>query len=239
MESQEIVPIKSKRGRKKKWESSPIKNYTIQPCESVVFSELDKNTDIVKNPTNENEDNLKFGNLTIKVKGKEKTNFNITDFFNKNKKSNCLLDISDEEDETDFKMPCTKVLVHSSKNAILGKNGTRCYYCHHPFDNLPFYIPLKYSEDLDRYKLFGNFCSPNCAKSYCLSNKLLENKLYLLCQFYKKLFGPSFKFTPAPSFLMLKEYGGTLTIEEFRNSRYVNDTYTLNNLVCEIIHLNR
>lgn len=239
MESQEVIPIKSKRGRKKKWESSPIKNYTIQPCESVVFGELDKNTDdIVKNPTNENEDNLKFGNLTIKVKGREKTNFNITDFFNKNKKSNCSLDISDEEDETNFKLPCTKTLVHSGKNAILGKNGTRCYYCHHPFDNLPFYIPLKYCEDLDRYKLFGNFCSPNCAKSYCLSNKLLENKVYLLCQFYKKLFGPSFKFTPAPSFLMLKEYGGTLTIEEFRNSRYVNNTYTLNNLVCEIIHLN-
>ena len=239
MASQETVTLKSKRGRKKKWESSPIKNYTIQPCESVVFGELDKNTDdIVKDPLNKNEDNLKFGNLTIKVKGKEKTNFNITDFFNKNKKSNCSLNISDEEDETNFKISRTKVLVHSKKNNILHKNAIRCYYCHHPFDNLPFYIPLKYCEDLDRYKLFGNFCSPNCAKSYCLSNKLLETKLYLLCQFYKKLFGPSFKFTPAPSFLMLKEYGGTLTIEEFRNSRYVNDTYTLNNLVCEVIHLN-
>ena len=239
MESQETVTLKSKRGRKKKWESSPIKNYTIQPCESVVFSELDKNTaDIVKVPSNKNEDNLKFGNITIKVKGKEKSNFNITDFFNKNKKSNCSLNISDEEDETNFKLSRTKVLVHSKKNNMLHKNAIRCYYCHHPFDNLPFYIPLKYCEDLDRYKLFGNFCSPNCAKSYCLSNKLLETKLYLLSQFYKKLFGPGFKFTPAPSFLMLKEYGGTLTIEEFRNSRYVNDTYTLNNLVCEIIYLN-
>ena len=236
MNTDETIPPKSKRGRKKKWENTSIKNYSINVCESVVFVKPDKNPDIVKDSSNG--DNLKFGNLTIKVKGKEKTNFNITDFLNKSKKSNCLLDISDEEDETNFKISRAKTVVHSKNNFILNKNETRCYYCHHPFDNLPFYIPLKYCENLDRYKLFGNFCSPNCAKSYCLSNKLLENKVYLLCQFYKKLFGPSFKFPPAPSFLKLKEYGGTLTIEEFRNYRYVNDSYTLNNLVCEVTYLN-
>ena len=81
MNTDETIQLKSKRGRKKKWESSSIKNYSINVCESVVFGEYDKNPDIVKDSSNG--DNLKFGNLTIKVKGKEKTNFNITDFLNK------------------------------------------------------------------------------------------------------------------------------------------------------------
>ena len=106
----------------------------------------------------------------------------------------------------------------------------KCYYCHYTFDNLPYYIPLNYCTELDRYKIFGNFCSPNCAKSYCISNKIFENKLYLLSQFYKSLFGPDFKISPSPSFLKLKDYGGTMDIEEFRRSCYINNRYTLNTL---------
>jgi hypothetical protein len=232
---------KSKRGRKKKWETSDLKNYSLNTCNSLEF--LDgKNKDSTKDGAKDhakdmakdsNYQALNFGNLTIKVQEKEEKPSNII-FLNKDKKTKCTLDISDEEDETNYKV--IKKIKHVTDTNK--PDNLRCYYCHNFFENKPFYIPLKYSEILDRYKLFGNFCSPNCAKSYCMSNKILESKLYLLSQFYRKLFGPDFKISPAPNFLKLKEYGGNLTIEEFRKFSYTNNKYILSNVSCEVIFLN-
>ena len=85
-------------------------------------------------------------------------------------------------------------------------------------------------------KLFGNFCSPNCVKSFSLNDKVFQNKSYLIGQFYRKLFGYNFNIIPAPSVLELKEYGGTLTIEEFRKPFYNNNRYTMANLTSKIVY---
>ena len=234
MDDTENIPIKSKRGRKKKWDNSNFKNYTTNICNPLNFEEKLGNKNIEKEPISTSGfDNLNFGNLTIKIKAKETQNYALS-FTTENKKSSCSIDISDEEDQTNYILESKKKIKHKSDKETA---NIRCYYCHHFFDNKPFYIPLKYSEVLNRYKLFGNFCSPNCAKSYCISSKLLESKTYLLCKFYRELFGPSFKFSPAPCFLKLKEYGGNLSIEEFRKVSYTNKDYTLNNVVCDVISL--
>ena len=232
------VQVKSKRGRKKKWENTNFKNYSTNSCNSLNFVEKNNNINIEKFPETETGfDALNFGNLTIKIKAKETQNYVIS-FISNVKTSNCSIDISDEEDQTTYKLEHKKCVKHKGEKYVISGDNIRCYYCHHTFDDKPFYIPLKYSENLDRYKLFGNFCSPNCAKSYCLNNKILENKIHLLCKFYKELFGPSFKFSPAPCFLKLKEYGGNLTIEEFRKFSYTNKDYTMSNILSEIILLN-
>jgi len=234
----ENVQVKSKRGRKKKWESSNLKNFTLNNCTNLesstgTISEESTNFEF-KFKKESNCSDLNFGNLTIKVQEKEEKKPTVINFLTKEKKTRCTIELSDEEDETELKI-VKKTVKHVNTN--ISTNNLKCYYCHHFFDNKAFYIPLKYSEELRRYKLFGNFCSPNCAKSYCLSSKLLENKTYLLCQFYRKLFGADFKITPAPSFLRLKDYGGDLTIEEFRKFSYTNNIYTLNNVACEMIFL--
>jgi hypothetical protein len=230
------INIKSKRGRKKKWENTNFKNYTTNPCDSLNFVEKNNTLNSEKNLETETGFNaLNFGNLTIKVKAKETQNYSIS-FLSNVKATNCSLDISDEEDQTMYKLEHKKEVKHRGDKFT--NQNIRCYYCHHFFENKPFYIPLKYSENLDRYKLYGNFCSPNCAKSYCISNKLLEGKTHLLCKFYRELFGPSFKFSPAPCFLKLKEYGGNLTIEEFRKFFYTNKDYTLSNIVSDVIFIN-
>jgi len=238
MEEIENIPIKSKRGRKKKWDNTNFKNYTTNTCDPLNFVEKRVCENIEKDPvTVSGFDNLNFGNLTIKIKAKEPQNC-IISFLPSEKKTSCDIYISDEEDQTMNKLDTKKTIKHKGEREVTHDINLRCYYCHHSFENKPFYIPLKYSESLDRYKLFGNFCSPNCAKSYCLADKLLESKTYLLCKFYRELFGPSFKFSPAPCFLKLKEYGGDLTIEEFRKFSYKNKDYTLSNIVSMVILLN-
>lgn len=232
-------PNKSKRGRKKKWDNSNFKNYSTNKCESLNFVEKKPCTSVEKEPEIDSTfDDLNFGNLTIKIKAKEPQNYSLSFLSDSNKRSSCTLDISDEEDQTTYKLEHKKEIKHRGEREITKADNIRCYYCHHLFDNKPFYVPLKYSENLNRYKLFGNFCSPNCAKSYCLANKLLENKIHLLCKFYRELFGPSFTCSPAPCFLKLKEYGGSLTIDEFRKFFYIKKDYTLNNVLSEVIFLN-
>ena len=243
---EEITPAeKKKRGRKKKWETTPfqsnfISNNEIKIIENTAPSDIEKDENYKTN-------NFKFGNLFIKIHDKEGENLDMSSFkFQENK--DCEIYISsDEEDTTATKVTGNENENENKKSINLIKNNPyknnhvkndlRCYYCHHHFDNLPFYLPIDYCATLDRYKIFGNFCSPNCAKAYCFDSKTLYNKSYLIGQFYRKIFGPNFRIQPAASIYSLKEYGGKVSIEEFRNNSYRNNKYTLNNLKSKVVKL--
>jgi len=76
----------------------------------------------------------------------------------------------------------------------------------------------------DTFYCIGNFCSFNCMKSYNLDmndssvykrESLMNFLYYMTYSNYKDI-------TPAPSWMALEEYGGTLTIEEFRKNSVVN-----------------
>ena len=79
-------------------------------------------------------------------------------------------------------------------------------------------------ESLNYYLSDGVFCSFNCTKSYIISNKsdhLYSNSIHLLNKIYIDLF-PEVQsppnIAPAPHWRLLKDYGGHLSIEEFRQS---------------------
>jgi len=233
--------IKKKRGRKKKWETTPFKNnYSSEKNEKVTFKESG-DIDTEKYTTNA----LNFGNLCIRVHDNKESDqeVNLDNYFVDKKDAECAICLSsDEEDTTYTKKDNTRQLRHyvtngDITNVKLKPSDTRCYYCHHSFDNPPFFLPFDYSSTLNRYKLFGNFCSPSCTKSYCMNNRVFENKIYLVGQFYKKLFGPEFRINSAPSIYNLKEYGGKMSIEEFRKSSYKNSRYTLGNINCKIVYI--
>lgn len=224
-------PVLKKRGRKKKWESTSFQNHFFaETSEAIKFETSEKILDQKDYSTN----NLKFGNITIKIHDKETIEKPL--IFEENKDSECLLKLSSEDEED---IHFTNVI--SKKKSVLLYNKEkniaklRCFHCHNFFDNPPFYLPFDYCQELDRYKIYGNFCSPNCVKTYCIDNKHFQSKLYLVGSFYRKLFGSQFRIKPAPSYLNLKEYGGNLTIEEFRESFYNNTRYTINTLNTKII----
>ncbi len=233
--------VKKKRGRKKKWETTPFKNnYTPDGNETVKFEDS-HNVD----EQNYNTNALNFGNLCIKVHDKEtEQDVNLDTYFVETKDKDCELEVSsDEEDTCNVKKENKKSIRHYDSNLDitsikLKPSNIRCFNCHHCFQHSPFFLPFDYSSTSQRYKLFGNFCSPNCVKSYCINNKSFQNKSYLVGQFYRKLFGPTFSIKPAPSVLNLKEYGGKLSIEEFRKSFYTNSRYTISNINCKIVYVN-
>lgn len=100
-----------------------------------------------------------------------------------------------------------------------------CWWCCFPFETRPVPIAAKFHKST--FKVYGNFCSFNCAKAHLLnSNKNMTNMLSLNLFLYKKMTGsPAFNtdigppvIVPAPPREMLKIFGGPFSIEEFRES---------------------
>lgn len=111
----------------------------------------------------------------------------------------------------------------------------RCYNCHHNFNNKPYFLPIDYNPELQRFKVTGNFCSPNCVKSYALNSRIYSSKCYLIGHMYRKLFGATYQIKPAPPLHSLKEYGGTLTIDEFRANFNNNIKFSLKDICSKIV----
>ena len=92
---------------------------------------------------------------------------------------------------------------------------THCWWCCHPYETETVQYP---------YKLFkgnilttGQFCSWNCVKAYAI-NKNNLNSMDLITLLKKKTNGKVTPTEPAPCRESLIQFGGTLTIEEFRQA---------------------
>lgn len=110
------------------------------------------------------------------------------------------------------------------------KSGDNCWWCRHTFQNIPIFLPTKYQNNV--FYCTGLFCSFNCCKAYLFDSPSHDSwKLNSLLNFYfKKLTGSINDIKIAPSWKLLKKYGGNLTIKEFRKNYNTNLTYHLNNL---------
>ena len=95
-----------------------------------------------------------------------------------------------------------------------------CWWCCHPFEGEEVHLPYKHDELRNKFLTTGIFCSWNCVKAFALG-KYGINRGGIICQnitlYRKRLYGKTVKTSPAPDRYALKAFGGTMTIEEFRN----------------------
>ena len=94
-----------------------------------------------------------------------------------------------------------------------------CFWCTYEFDNSPIYIP-KYKL-IDTYKVYGCFCSPECALSFLMKENIDISIKYERCQLlnyiYSKIFEYKKSIKPAPDpYYLLDKYYGNLSIQEYR-----------------------
>lgn len=87
------------------------------------------------------------------------------------------------------------------------------------------------------YETDGIFCSFNCCLAFIEENKInsiYQNSTYLLIKIYIEIFDevPE-NLTPAPSWRLLKNYGGVLDISEFRET-FTKIVYKNNGIIKEI-----
>ena len=107
-----------------------------------------------------------------------------------------------EESSAAFQLPATSDLA--------------CFWCAHNFENQPCVIPER--EDKGVYRVYGNFCCPECAVSYLVNEPMDPHvrweRMALLHRIYDQN-GYS-RIFPAPARETLKHFGGPMTIESFR-----------------------
>ena len=98
------------------------------------------------------------------------------------------------------------------------KTDIKCWWCCHNFDTVPLGMPVYYDHTVNKFSVRGIFCSFSCMLSYSRNTKGVNSKSYLINYLYKKLTGViGINFKEAPYKYVLKEFGGHLSIEEFRN----------------------
>lgn len=95
-----------------------------------------------------------------------------------------------------------------------------CWWCCHSFDTPPRFLPTKFDTLRNRYRIMGNFCSWNCAKAHLLHDRgnTIKSNVHLFASMLHKITGMIDKIKTAPPRQTLKQFGGILTIDEFRHN---------------------
>lgn len=128
------------------------------------------------------------------------------------------------------------VLEYHNQELTINNNNCRCWWCHHHFDNTPYFLPDSYHKG--KYKVFGYFCSMSCALGYNINNCKDDYKVSERTALLKNLYNVTGEIIVAPSYLILEDYGGDLSIEEYRKQNCINSkTFTILNAPVSYIPL--
>ncbi len=104
-----------------------------------------------------------------------------------------------------------------STKKIPEKTDIACFWCVHTFSWQPCIIPER--EEKGVYRVYGNFCCPNCAMAYLLKENLDTHvrweRISLLHRVYGKLY-PSGRIFPSPALETLSLFGGPASIDTYR-----------------------
>ena len=127
---------------------------------------------------------------------------------------------------------CDNEFYHANINNFQNKNNTHCYWCCHLIEGNVYGLPYNYDSINDTYYVTGYFCSFECKSAYNFSINGGSDKVWEInswIQMIAKRCGITKTIRPAPSRYLLKMFGGTMTIDEFREAHANNDkTYILN-----------
>jgi len=121
-------------------------------------------------------------------------------------------DSSDKFSDVNYESNCYKV----------------CWNCCHKCNNDIHGLPLKFINNI--FYIYGYFCSLECASRYTFDNFDNHFEIYSLINHYYNFLNNTngVKINIAPKKLTLKIFGGTLGIEEYRESFKTNTIFNVN-----------
>ena len=114
-----------------------------------------------------------------------------------------------------------------------------CWYCCHRFSGPPLPMPFKYDDRRDIFHVSGVFCSWACMKSFNgESNSYLKGLNAINIAYFRKRCTGQLGYidsngklqkhiVPSPPRMLLKAFGGTMSIEEFRAASGADRIYRL------------
>jgi hypothetical protein len=106
-----------------------------------------------------------------------------------------------------------------STKKIPEQTNIACFWCAHNFLWQPCIIPER--EEKGVYRVYGNFCSPNCCMASLLHESLDTHvrweRIALLHRLYGKFY-PNGRIFPSPARESLELFGGPMDIDTFRGT---------------------
>jgi hypothetical protein len=106
-----------------------------------------------------------------------------------------------------------------STKKIPEQTNIACFWCAHNFLWQPCIIPER--EEKGVYRVYGNFCSPNCCMASLLHESLDTHvrweRIALLHRLYGKFY-PNGRIFPSPARESLQLFGGPMDIDTFRGT---------------------
>ena len=214
-------PIKKKRGRKPKVLAIPKQENIQEPKiinseEETVILHLPITINDINNPNDLNCEN----DLDIFIKPTEV----LAPIINQESSDNDYLkvDKSNALSSTDMYSMSIKTPNRIQSYTLSFNKNTKCWWCKNYFDSPAVQLPEDYYNDT--FYCIGNFCSYNCPKSYNLdlNDSLIWKRESLLNLLYYQTYSEYKNITCAPHWVTLEEYGGNLSIEEFRQNSIIN-----------------
>ena len=232
--------IQKKRGRKpKNYNIIQAKIDTIHEVDELANTDEEKiifhlpitideinNFDNINNINNINSLNINDDNIDTGIFIKTEKNINSKLNIKKNSSNNdsdSTESLKTSINTTNFNQISAGNSIHkiATHNLIFTQN-TKCWWCRNCFNTPSLELPEDYYNDT--FFCTGNYCSFNCMKKYNLelNDSLTWKRDSLINLFYFKLYNEYKEINPAPHWMILKEYGGCLTLDEFRNNFIVN-----------------
>jgi hypothetical protein len=136
---------------------------------------------------------------------------------------NVISDVSEVTDtqktiKTNANINMNKIITHDMNF----NKKTKCWWCKNTFDTPSLSMPEDYYNETFYCK--GHFCSFNCMISFNLdsNDSLLWKRESLINLLYYLTYSKHTNIVPAPHWMALEEYGGNLTIEQFRKNSLLN-----------------
>ena len=114
------------------------------------------------------------------------------------------------------------ISLKDGQQIIVDKTDIACWWCTYNFETKPFFLPDKYYNE--QYYVFGCFCTINCACSYNINmndSKIWE-RYSLLKIMYFEILNDTINISLAAPKEILKKYGGSVSIEDYRKSLDTN-----------------
>jgi hypothetical protein len=113
--------------------------------------------------------------------------------------------------------------INSCKDFSPQKTNLKCWQCDYKFDTLPCYLPNSYKNN--KFYVYGNFCSFNCALKYNNSGKkdyMTNTRNALLHKLKYKITEDDSPIVEAQDRELLESKGGKMGIDEYRRNFVVN-----------------
>ena len=124
----------------------------------------------------------------------------------------------------------TRVPIFLNNNSLAEYPDTwphDCWWCAHKFTSRPVGYPTKYNSIHDSYSVTGYYCSYNCARAG-MNDRVPSHRSGIVSMWMRSMLKQHFKgqglklatmqsfAEPSPHWSCLKNFGGHMTIEEFR-----------------------